>query len=214
MVSSKHTRRYNKELFWGEISPCEHILQLYEDDEVFFDALTKFVAEGLLAEEAVIVLATGEHLNVLEQRLAAKCIDIQTARLRNQFIVRDADEVLSKLLVNNWPDREVFMEMVTELLTLARGSGRRVRAFGELVAVMWARGLNGATVNLEHLWHELIEKEGFPLFCAYPKSGFTQDCVDSIKEICDAHSQLINGKTTRKAAYAPVAGEQSVVAAE
>jgi hypothetical protein len=29
--------------------------------------------------------------------------------------------------------------------------GRKVRAFGEMVALMWARGECGATVMLEHL---------------------------------------------------------------
>ena len=61
------------------------------------------------------------------------------------------------------------------LLTRGRAGGRRVRAFGEMVAVMWARGEQGATVRLEHLWHRLCQSEAFSLFCAYPRIGFTQD---------------------------------------
>lgn len=187
-------RRQRSEHFWGEIAPCEHIVQIYEDDQVFFDALTQFVAEGLMSFEGVIVIARSKHLNVLEQRLAARDIDIQAARSENRYIARDADEVLSMFLVNNWPDRDLFRKTVTELLTLAKGPGRKVRAFGEMVSLLWERGHSGATVNLEHLWHELIQQEGFPLFCAYPKSGFTQDCSDSIREICEAHSTVLQSK--------------------
>jgi hypothetical protein len=29
------------------------------------------------------------------------------------------------------------------------------------------------------------------LFCAYPKTGFTRDTQDSMREICDAHSRVL-----------------------
>ncbi len=55
-----------------------------------------------------------------------------------------------------------------------RRDGRRVRAFGEMVAVLWDQGQNAATVRLEHLWHKLCpEEKDFSLFCTYPKAGFT-----------------------------------------
>ena len=31
----------------------------------------------------------------------------------------------------------------------------------------------------------------FSLFCAYAKSGFTQNAEESIREICDAHSRVL-----------------------
>jgi hypothetical protein len=66
-----------------------------------------------------------------------------------------------------------------------------VRAFGEMVALQWARGNSGATHRLEELWHHLCQKDGLSLFCAYPKSGFTQDADVSIKQICETHSKVI-----------------------
>jgi hypothetical protein len=80
-----------------------------------------------------------------------------------------------------------------ERTSRARQNEGRVRAFGEMVAVLWANGHNGATVRLEHLWHAFCQSEAFSLFCAYPKSGFTQDASTSIKEICATHSKVISG---------------------
>ena len=75
-------------------------------------------------------------------------------------------------------------------LQRARSHARPVRAFGEMVALLWARGDNAATIRLEHLWQTLCLAQGFSLFCAYPRSGFTQDAGDSIRQICETHSQV------------------------
>jgi hypothetical protein len=178
--------------FWGEIAPSQHIVQLYEDDRVVLDSLEGFVAGGLDAGEGVIIIATATHLTALADRLTGRGIDVSFARDRDQYLALDAEEILTKFMVEGWPDQELFEAVVIGLIARARGSqGRRVRAFGEMVAVMWAQGLNGATVHLEHLWHALCHQQGFSLFCAYPKSGFTQNAEESIRQICDAHSRVL-----------------------
>ena len=55
----------------------------------------------------------------------------------------------------------------------------------EMVAVLWANELSGATVHLEHLWCNYIKEEKLSLFCAFPKSGFTQDPHVSLLHILD-----------------------------
>ena len=35
------------EVFWGEIPPCDHLIQIYNDDAVFLDTLEGFAAGGL-----------------------------------------------------------------------------------------------------------------------------------------------------------------------
>jgi hypothetical protein len=46
--------------------------------------------------------------------------------------------------------------------------------FGEMVALLWARGQAAATVRLEHLWQQFCKEHAFSVFCAYPKAGFTK----------------------------------------
>lgn len=181
------------EVFWGEISPCEHLVQFYENDGVFLDTLEGYVLGGLRAGEAVVILATEQHIKALDRRLGRRGADLEAARASDQYITVDAERVLERFMVNQWPDDDLFHEFVNELLGRAKANGRRVRAFGELVAVLWARGCSGATVRLEHLWHKLCHEESFSLFCAYPRVGFTQDAEASIRDICAQHSKLVGG---------------------
>jgi hypothetical protein len=109
----------------------------------------------------------------------------------NLYIPLDADITLSKFMVNDWPDETLFMHLVSDLITKAKIGGRPVRAFGEMVAILWAKGQVGATVRLEQLWNKFCETQAFCLFCAYPKNGFTQDAVESVMHICGTHSKLI-----------------------
>lgn len=179
------------DIFWGEISPCEHMVQFYESDGVFLDTLEGYVMGGLRAGEAVIIIATASHIESLDRRLISHGADLDAARASDQYITVDAEKALDHFMVEQWPDDALFHEFVSGLLKRAKRDGRRVRAFGELVAVLWARGCSGATVRLEHLWHGLCSERSFSLFCAYPRVGFTQDAEASMQEICAQHSRLI-----------------------
>ena len=102
-----------------------------------------------------------------------------------------AQETLDKFMVNGWPDESIFTSLVSGLLEKGRRYSTGVRAFGEMVVLLWASGQCGATVRLEHLWHRFCQRERFPLFCAYPKSGFTENTRDSMRAICEAHSKVV-----------------------
>jgi MEDS: MEthanogen/methylotroph, DcmR Sensory domain len=188
----QQAKKKTNQIFWGEIAPCDHIVQIYEEDEAFLNSLEAFVVAGLRAKEAVVLIATPQHHAGLERRLWAQHFDlIAGARSRDQYITFDADDTLSRFMVNDWPDEQLFKDQISSVLDRARSNGTRVRAFGEMVALLWARGLSGATVRLEHLWNHFCQKEGLPLFCAYPKSGFTKDTETSMREICAAHTKSV-----------------------
>jgi len=95
-------------------------------------------------------------------------------------------------MINGWPDENLFYHLITNLLLRGRKKDRPVRAFGEMVAVLWSQGHAGATVYLEHLWTRYCEQEQFGLFCAYPRSGFTDDLHQSLSRICACHSKIIS----------------------
>jgi hypothetical protein len=69
----------------------------------------------------------------------------------------DAEELLSRLVFRGWPDDYLFKQSVTELLSRARRGGRRVRAFGEMVALL-QQGKDVIAVvlgsNRGHVWQE------------------------------------------------------------
>jgi hypothetical protein len=191
MPATPELRNTEAQVFWAEVSPCEHLVQIYEADDVFLDTLEGFVSGGLTAGESAIVIATPTHRQTLEERLGSRGFDVQRARAEDQYIPLDAEQTLGFFMKDGWPNDESFFKLVIELVRRARGDGRKVRAFGEMVAIMWARGEQGATVRLEHLWHQLCASESFSLLCSYPKVGFTQDASASIREICAAHTKVM-----------------------
>jgi hypothetical protein len=193
LKENKEWSQATDNVFWGEIAPCEHVVQIYENDEVFLDLLGGFVIGGLKNGECVIVIATGSHLKSLNKRLEEQGINLIDIMLNDQYIPLDATDTLSKFMIGDWPDENLFYITVSDLIARAKKQKRQVRAFGEMVAILWAKGNEGATVRLEHLWNKFAESEAFSLFCAYPKSGFTQDANESLMHICGAHSKMIAG---------------------
>lgn len=178
--------------FWGEMAPCDHIVQIYGDDAVFIDGLEGFVGNALRNGEAAIVIATAAHLHALEKRMRDHGVDVDVARAENRYVDRLAEDTLDQFMADGWPDEDKFKRCVGELLELASGPGkRRVRAFGEMVAILWARGRFAATLQLELLWTRFCESHHFPLFCAYPRDGFTKNATESIVDICRAHSRVV-----------------------
>nr|WP_294924396.1 MEDS domain-containing protein [uncultured Flavobacterium sp.] len=184
----------NIQVFWGEIAPCDHLVQIYENESHFLNTLEGFAGSGILSGDSVIVIAKQIHLDQLQERLSNHNIDVESLTKENLYIPLEANEVLSKFMVNGWPDEKLFNNLIFEILGRARENGRKVRAFGEMVAILWEQGNNGATVRLENLWHNLHALDKFSIYCAYPKSGFTRPYENSISEICKAHSKIIDGE--------------------
>lgn len=197
-------QRTKQSVFWGEIAPCDHVVQIYEDKGSFLDMLTGFVGEGISAGDSVVVIATKEHIRGLEDRLILHGLHIDFLIAQNRYIPVDADKLLSSFMVKDWPDPILFRKEIGKLLE--RAGQMKVRAFGEMVALLWARGQNGATVQLEHLWNHFKQKNELSLFCAYPKSGLTQDINNSITQICGCHTKMItNSKLADEIHYRNIA---------
>src|ERR1700681_1311861 len=163
-------------------SAHEHLVQFYEDDAFLIDELTHFMAAGLKAGHAGLVIATEAHRTDLARRL-------QPA---DGYIALEAAETLSKFMVDGWPDdRRFAAEMKSLLRQTAPDGSRKVRAFGEMVALLWAEGKQDAALRLEELWNDLARTESFSLLCAYPIQDFGREADGrTFLHICNAHSQV------------------------
>jgi hypothetical protein len=157
------------------------------------DTLEGFAGCGFLSGDSVVIIATADHITELNKRLMKHGFDLDSLMALDQYTPLEANVTLSQFMVNDWPDEVLFNRLISKIISRAKQEDRKVRAFGEMVALLWEKGLHGATVQLEHLWNQLHSKELFTLYCAYPKSGFTQDANHSIDEICNQHSKVIDG---------------------
>ncbi len=180
-------------VFWGEIAPCDHVVQIYEDDAMFINALEGFVISGLKDKESVIIIATEMHLEALKEKLEEHGFNIKNLLSDDQLILLNAKETLSKFMVNNWPDKALLTTLMSGVMARSRGNNRKVRAFGEMVAILYEQGHIEATAHLEDIWNEFMHTDAFSLFCAYPKSNFTDDSKTPINNICKKHTKMIAG---------------------
>jgi hypothetical protein len=177
--------------FWAEMSAREHFVQIYQDEEVFVDTLASFVNGAFKEGFTALVIATPAHRRKLEERLMQSGHDLAALQVQDQYISLDAEAMIGKFMINGSADDERFFQVAIDILARATKNGRKVRAFGEMVAVMWAKGFYGATVKLEYLWHQLCTEYSFTLFCAYPEIGFAEHGSEAIAHICAAHSKIL-----------------------
>lgn len=194
---SQHPTWANADIqnFWGKIASCDHLVQIYENEKVFINTLEGFVGDGFLREEAVIIIASDLHLSILEDRLIDQGFDLPKLRATNQFITMRIEDATRAFMVNGWPDETLFYRFVSALKDRALQNSNKLRVFGEIVADLWEKGMYEATLHLENLWHRLQHREKFCLLCAYPKGGFTREVNESIRQICNTHSKVIDGNS-------------------
>jgi MEDS: MEthanogen/methylotroph, DcmR Sensory domain len=185
--------RSNLQVFWSELAPCDHVVQIYDNDKTLLDSLEGFIGSGIIAGDGIIIIATPEHIIALEDRLIKQGFDIDELTASGTYISLTAQETLNSFMKDNWPDPDLFFKLVNNLLKRMQRHGGKVRAFGEMVALLSAQGFIGATMQLESLWNQLHKREEFSLFCAYPKMGFTGDIASYLKPICAAHHKIIDG---------------------
>ena len=177
---------------WSDMSESEHFVQFYETDLFLVDSVSSFIGMGLSAGDACIVVATRAHREGLQNRLQGYGLDVVAASARGQYISLDAAETLSKFMVDGSPDPWCFAQVVGGIVAQATKGWPRVRAFGEMVALLWAEGNQDAAIRLEELWNDLQKSCSFSLFCAYPMSGFGgKEYIEPLGGVCSVHSRVI-----------------------
>jgi hypothetical protein len=177
---------------WEATGARDHFVQFYRTDDYLIECLAGYVAKAMWAGERALVIATPEHRVALEARLRVKNVDVASNTVSGKFVALDAQEMLSRFIVGGKPDPEAFRKVVGEAVRLLTEDGTQLRAFGEMVAILWAADNREGAIELEKLWNELARDYAFTLFCAYPA-----DCVSSkdgrpgMEHICSSHSCVI-----------------------
>ncbi len=149
-----------------------HLVQYYEKEGFLYDRVTDFMSDGLRGSDAAVLIATRAHRDGVEARLFRKGVDLAGLTARGRYHALDAHDTLSRIMVDGAPDPEHFAKTIGPVIKIARAGDRRVLAFGEMVALLWAEGNRDAAIRLEELWNDLARKETFALLCAYPIAHF------------------------------------------
>jgi hypothetical protein len=181
-------------------SRAEHVVAFYEDEGFLEASVGQFALTGLQRGETVLVVATPDHRQRFEAALAAAGHDVGGSRRAGRYVDLDAEDTLATLVVDGVLDVERFRRDVGDWLARATAGGRKVRVYGEMVAMLWGRGQLGVALELEDRWNELIAQTPFPVLCGYPLQAFDSEVTsDQFHAICQRHT----GVTTES--YAPLA---------
>jgi PAS domain S-box-containing protein len=127
--------------------------------------------------------------------LAARGVDVNGESARDALVMLDARTTLDMFMDDSAPDPARFQANVGRVIEDASkdgtGAKRVVRAYGEMVDVLWAEGNIEAALRLEELWNELAESFEFSLLCAYAMNRFN-DAADGegLRRICEAHTHV------------------------
>jgi hypothetical protein len=124
-------------------------------------------------------------------------MDPESAKVRGQYVALDAAETLAMFMVDGSPEPQRFNQVIGNVIESVTDGRNNVRAFGEMVAILWAEGNYSAAIKLEELWNALQKNYSFSLFCAYPINGFSgEKFVDQLSGICTAHSRVIPAESS------------------
>lgn len=186
------TWNYAPRSAWDEMGDVEHFVQFYEADGFLLNSLSGFIGKAITSGDAAIVVATQQHRNGLDELLLANGLDVTAAKTSGRYVSLDAAEMLSKFMVDGLPEPARFNEVIGGVIASVTDGRSRIRAFGEMVAVLWAEGNHDAAIRLEELWNDLQKAHSFSLFCAYPMNGLGgEKFVEPHSSVCSVHSRVI-----------------------
>src|SRR5215471_5938259 len=82
----------------ADAGPCDHIVQLYQDQDFLSRAVCRFAGAAIANGEGIILVPTLAHWNGIRPRLEAEGVNVEAARERGQLTVVDADELLPRFI--------------------------------------------------------------------------------------------------------------------
>lgn len=169
-----------------------HAVRFYETRQSLCRMVAEFLGEGLIVGQPALVVATPEHGDGIVAELRARHFDTDKMTAAGDLLVLDARELLSTFMEDGHPDGARFNVSVPEAISRVR-AGRTnvtVRAYGEMVDLLWKDGFTTAAVRLEMLWNQLAMSHDFSLLCGYAMGNFYKDAA--VEDICRQHSHVVS----------------------
>lgn len=169
-----------------------HRVQVCQNDISQAEAVTHYIQEGLLNNEAVIVFARPALRRAVMSKMDGLGLDVQTFKSQGQIKFFDAEFLLSSFLIEGELEDSAFQEFIGLPIQAAQLKFGKVRAFGEMVNVLWKRGQYDTAMQLEDFWNDLSKKLEFSLLCSYSMDNLDPNAYDdSLELICKCHKHLV-----------------------
>jgi hypothetical protein len=199
-----------------DVGARDHVVQFYRRDDELAEHVSGYLLDAVRDGGVAIVIATAAHRRAFEAGLADAGIDVGAASSSGAYVILDADAAMRRLLIAGRLNPTAFEQVIGRLIQPAAETGKQVRVYGEIVALLWDAGHVNAAIDLEAQWNELGRKYPFALCCGYPvRSSVTAGGHDgAFAEICQLHTEIIGVRpAASEPDRAPPADETSTFAA-
>ena len=170
-----------------------HAVQFYGDEESLFTTVAGFLSQGFVDGHPAIVIATQSHRSAILEHLRGRLIDVEHAERTRSLIMLDAEEALDRIMDHGMPDPVRFDDSVGKLIASVlngREDRIQIRAYGEMVDVLWKQGHSDAAIRLEVLWNRLAQRFGFALLCGYAIGNFYKQ-TKGFEAVCREHTHVV-----------------------
>jgi hypothetical protein len=171
-----------------------HDVQFYRTDAHLTSAVVNFLGEAVRAGQPIIVIATEAHRRAFADGLRAKGLDPDQYFSGRLAVWLDARETLSAFMEGGLPNRELFFATVGSVFErlLSKRYYLVIRAYGEMVDLLFKDGNAEAAVLVEQLWNELANQYQYSLLCGYAMDNFLHEAgVAGFRRVCDHHTRAL-----------------------
>jgi hypothetical protein len=173
-----------------------HAVKFYKDEESLGRSVAEFLAPGLLERLPAIVIATPAHRHIIANELARRGIEVRQSERSGDLQMLDADEVMTQFMNGTRPDPVRFRAVVDSLIERACKDRLpcAVRAYGEMVDVLWRRANPEGAIELEVLWNRVTTRADFSLLCGYAVGNFYKELANgpTMQMVCDHHNHVMH----------------------
>jgi hypothetical protein len=175
-------------------------VKFYNDEQSLGRTVAEFLAPGLLQREPAIIIATPEHRMLIAAALRQRGVNVTELERDGDLQILDADTILNRFMVGKEPDPIAFHATIGELIARACKDRQPcpVRAYGEMVNVLWQRANAEGAIRLEMLWNRVATQAQFSLLCGYAVGNFYKEVLTdpTFQTVCDQHNHIMAEETS------------------
>jgi hypothetical protein len=171
-----------------------HAVQFYKDETSLAGTVAQFLADGLSTGQPGLVIATPSHGDSIIRELTSRGLNVEALRKTGELQFLDARKMLGGFMVGGMPDPMLFRATVGDMIeTLCAGrTPCPIRAYGEMVDLLWQEGNSDGAIKLEILWNQLASTYDFALLCGYAFGHFYKETRDPrYHDVVAQHAQVI-----------------------
>jgi DcmR-like sensory protein len=176
-----------------------HLVQFCDAEEPVLANVSGYLSAGLKQGDALLVIASAKRNSSLARALQESGADLYTEFRERRVLFADAEQTLSRFMIDGQPEWGRFQRTVGALIeNLQAKSDRTLRAYGEMVGILWKQREFTAAIRLEHYWNKILSSNSFHLFCSYPIDLFGKDFhPGAIDALLAAHTHLVPAHAQR-----------------